>query len=243
VITGDEAIQPIYLYDTAGALVSYASKALMQAAGFDLTWYDADAVALASQPAWTLPVAGADGRHQIKYVIPNGPWTCKVSLPSAANNAAPIEFWAEGMSYDENSIGSLIATSGGVALTPVTTADEAEIYDGDSIVLNFSVTEAALEYINAASLNACDSLVAEIKLNTIDSDQPATVVGLTETITSDTAGNRVVQAVLAAFPAALAVPDATKSLACTAQLRLTEGSRTAIASEIALSVKWKATST
>lgn len=243
-ITGDEIPQPVYLFDNTGAPVAYATKAAMQAAGWDLIWYDEDETALASQPTWTLQSAGeASGRHHIRYVMPAGVWTCPVVKPTVDHYSAPAEFSGEGLTYDTDAIGSLIATSNGVSLTPVTTADEAEIYDGDSIILDFAVTEAALAYIGAASLTACDALLAEIKLNTVDSDQAATVGGLTETITSDTSGNRVVRATLDAFPVALAVPDATKSLACTAQLRATEGTKTAIVSEIALTIKWKATTT
>lgn len=242
-VTGDEIPQALYLYDATGAPVSYATKAAMQAAGWDLIWYDEDETALSSQPTWTLQSAGeSSGRHHIRYVMPSGPWTCPVVLPTVNHMSAPAEFSGEGMTYDTDSVGSLIATSNGVSLTPVTTADEAEIYDGDSIILDFAVTEAALTYIGASSLADITTLLAEIKLNTVDSDQPATVGSMTESITSDTSGNRVVRAVLESFPAALAVPDASKSLACTAQLRATKTTKTAIVSEIALTVKWKATS-
>ena len=78
-------------------------------------------------------------------------------------------------------------------------------------------------------------------LDSLNSDDTASVTGFSNSITSDTSGNRVVRCTLNAFPAALAVQDSTKSLAATAHLRLTEGSKTAIASEIKLTVKWKAT--
>lgn len=241
-ITGDEIPQPVYLFDATGKPETFATKAAMQAAGWDLIWYDEDETALSSQPTWTLQSAGeASGRHHIRYVMPAGVWTCPVVRPTVDHYAAPTEFTGEGTTYDVDSVGSLIATSGGVALTPVTTSGEAEIYDGDSIILDFSVTEAALTYIGAASLTAIDALSAEIKLNTADSSAAATVATLTESITSDVSGNRVVRGLLAAFPAALAVPAAAKSLACTAQLRATEGTKTAIVSEIALTIKWKAT--
>jgi len=244
VITGEEAVQPLYLFDATGAPLAYASKAAMTAAGWGLTWYDEDETALSSQPTWTLQSAGeSSGRHHIRYIMPTGIWTVPVVKPTVDHYSAPAEFGGEGTAYDIDSVGSLIATSNGVSLTPVTTADEAEFYDGDSIVLDFAVTEAALAYIGAASLAAIDTLLAEIKLNTIDSDQVATVGGLTESITSDVSGTRTVRAVLDAFPAALAVPDNTKSLACTAHLRATEGTKTAIISEIAVTIKWKATST
>jgi hypothetical protein len=241
-ITGDEIPQAIYLFSPTGVPLSYATKAAMQAAGWDLIWYDEDDVALSSQPTWTLQSAGdSEGRHPIRFIIPSGVWTCPVVKPSIEYYAAPAEFSGEGFSYDTDAIGSLIATSNGVALTPVTTADSAEIYMGDSIILDFAVTEAALTYIGAASLAAIDTLLAEIKLNTTDADQAATVGGLTESITSDTSGNRVVRAVLDAFPSALNVPDGAKSLACTAHLRATEGTKTAIIGEIALTIKWRAT--
>lgn len=239
-IAGETVIQTLYLYDAAGALVTYASKALMTGAGWDLTWYDNTGVALASQPTWSLPVAGASGRHQIAFVMPSGVWTCKVTLPAAANVSAPTEFGDEGTPYDIDSVGAQIATANGVAITPVTVGDSATIYDGDSIKLLFSVSEAALAYIGAASLTAADSRVAEIKLDSLDSSVAATAT-LTTSIISDTSGNRVVQGLLASFPAGLAVPTGTKSVSATAQLRITEGSLDCIASQIALTVLWKAT--
>lgn len=235
-ITGETVIQTLYLYDAAGALVTYASKALMTAALWDLTWYDNTGVALASQPTWTLPVAGSAGRHQIAFVMPSGVWTCKVTLPAAANVAAPAEFSDEGTAYDIDTVGSQIATSNGVALTPITVGDAMTIYDGDSLVVAFTVSPAALAYIGAASLAAVDTLTAEIKLDSADSSAAA-LATLTTSITSTT----TVQGLLAAFPAGLAVPTGPKSISATAQLRITEGSRGCIACSIAITVLWKAT--
>ncbi len=240
-IAGETVIQTLYLYDASGALVSYATKAAMVAALWDLTWYDNTGVALASQPTWTLPVAGASGRHQIAFVMPEGVWTCKVSLPAAANVAAPAEFGDEGTAYDIDSVGSQIATSNGVSLTPITTGDAQTIYDGDSIITDFAISEAALAYIGAASLAAVTvgNMVPAIKLDSVDSDQPQTAL-MTPTITSDVLNTRTVRGTLAAFPAALAVPDATKSVSATIQLRLTYSGKTCIATAVALTVLWKA---
>jgi hypothetical protein len=223
-----------------GVARDFADKAAMVTAGYDLTWYDDAGDALASQPTWTMERSETNGDHMLAYAVPLGAYGIRLTVPGT--DYASVALWSGiGYTYGPDDLGSLIATSGGVALTPVTTSDEAEIYDGDSIILDFSVTEAALTYINAASLTACDTLLAQIKLNTNDSDETADVTGFTNTVTSDTSGNRVLRAVLAAFPAALAVPDGAKSIACTAQLRATEGTKTAIVSEIALTVKWKAT--
>lgn len=240
--TGATIPQAIYLFDAAGKEATFATKAALQAAGWDLTWYDNTAVALASQPTWTLPVAGVNGRHQPAFVMPSGLWTCKVTRPSLLHLSAPTEFSGEGSAYDLNSIGASIATSGGVALTPITVGDDTTIYDGDSIILDFAVSEAALAYIGAASLAAVTvgGMVPGIKLDSLNSDDPQSAL-LTPTITSDISGTRTVRGTLAAFPAALLVQDATKSTAATAQLRLTYAGKTCIASSIALTIQWKAT--
>lgn len=244
-ITGEPDIQTLYLYDAAGALVSYASKALMVAALWDLIWYDADGVALASQPTWSLPVAGALGRHQIKFIVPAGVWTCKVSLPAAANVAAPIEFGGEGLSYDIDTIGSMIATTNGVAITPVTVSDTATIFQGDSLVFDFAVSEAALTLLGvgvaAGALALVDTKLCQIKLNSADSGDTAITAVFTNSITSDVVGTRTLRATLSVFPSGLNIPASAKSLPFTAHLRLTEGSTTIIASEIAGTVLWKAT--
>lgn len=243
--TGGFAIQPLYLYDATGAPVSYATKAAMQAALWDLTWYDSSGVALASQPTWTLPVAGALGRHQIRYVIPASVWTCKVTLPSALHISAPTEFPGEGLTYDTNTIGALIATSSGVTLSPSTVSATATIYQGDSLVFDFSISESALTLlgvgVGAGALALVDTLLCQIKLNTADSGDVALVAVFTNTITSDVVGTRTVRAVLNAFPSGLNIPAGAKSLPFTAHLRLTEGSVTFIASVIAGTVLWKAT--
>ncbi len=240
-ITGETVIQTLYLYDAAGALVSYATKAAMASAGWALTWYDNTGVALSSQPTWTLPVAGASGRHQIAFVMPSGVWTCKVTLPAAANVAAPAEFGDEGTAYDIDSVGSSIATSSGVALTAITIGDAVTVYDGDSLVFDFAVSEAALTELGAASLTAVTTKLVQIKLDSSDSSTAAIAATFTNSITSDVSGTRTLHAYVDAFPAALAVPAGTKSVSATAHLRLTNGTKTVIASAIAVTVQWKAT--
>lgn len=241
-ITGETIPQALYLYLPSGSAATYATKAAMQAAGWDLTWYDNTGVALASQPTWTLPVAGVNGRHLIAFVMPANPWTCKVTLPTLIYASAPTEFTGEGNAYDIDTVGSLIATANGVSLTPITIGAAVTIYDGDSLIFDFAVSEAALTYIGAASLTAITvaGMVPGIKLDSLNSDDPQSAL-LTPTITSDVSGTRTVRGTLATFPSALQVVDLSKATQATAQLRLTYSGKTCIASVIAVTVQWKAT--
>lgn len=236
--------QPLVVFlQISGAAVDYADKTAFQAANWDLTWYDADGAALSPQPTWSLPNAGdsATGRHQFKFTEPDGPYTVKVTL-ATNGEATPQEFMGEGFSYDIDALGALIATSGGVVISETLYSDSATMYHGDSIYLLFSVPEAALTAIGASSLADCDTIAAEIKRDSEDSGDNADVTTLTEAIITDTSNNRTLTGTLTAFPAILAVPDGSKSLAATAHVRLTKTSKTIIASEIKLTVNWKATS-
>lgn len=240
-VVGSEQVLPLFL-KISGAAVNYANKTAFTAAGWNLTWQDADGSDLSTQPTWSLPIAGdaTTGRHLIKFTEPDGVYTIKVTLP-ANGESQPLEAFGEGSAYDIDAVGALISTSGGSVISETASSDTAEMYDGDSIYLTFSVLEAALTQIGATSLADCDTLAAEIKLDANDSSDAADVTTLSEAIVSDVNGTRTVRGTLAAFPAALAVADGQRSRACTAHLRLTKGSNTIIASEIKLTVNWKAT--
>lgn len=243
-ITGDSIPRAIYIQNTAGQLVSFASYAAFQAAGLSFTFYDSTGVALASQPTINLPFAGVNGRHQFTYVMPNNPWTAKVASTNPGLFATPVEFDGEGTTYDVDSVGSLIATSGGVAISDTTFTDSVEMFDGNSIDVTCAVPESAISRIGATSLANCDSLVAEIKLNSLDSSVAASVPGLIETITSDTASNRAVRVTLDAFPAVLAVPTGSQqAVQATLQLKLLKGTKIITANSTQITVRWKATTT
>lgn len=243
-IVGDEIPQALYLFDATGAPLTYATYAAFLAAGWAITFYDEDGTALASQPVITLPAAGVSGRNQIRYIMPSNIWTAKVINSNPLLTSAPAEFSGEGTAYDIDSVGSAISTSSGVAISETAFSQTYEMYDGNSISVYCSIPEAALTAIGAASLAAVDTITAEIKINSVDSDNPATVGGLTETITSDTANNRVVRVTLDAFPAALAVPDGgQQTLAATLQVKLAEGTKVLTANNTAMTIRWKATTT
>ena len=240
-VNGDFIPQAIYLSDHVGRPAIYATKAAFNAAGWDITWRDANGVALASQPSWSLGAGDARGRHHVTFVLVDAPWSARVITPTALHISAPTEFRGEGFGYDADSLGGMIAASTGVTLVPTITTSTAEMFDGDSIDLTFSVPEAALTSIGAANLAAVTTLAAEIKLDSKDSSVAGDVTTLTETITSDILGTRTVRAILNAFPSVLAVPTANKSVSCTAHLRMTLGAKTIISSAISVTVKWKAT--
>lgn len=240
-VVGSDQVLPLFLY-ISGAAVNYANKTAFQAAGWGLTWQDADGADLPTQPTWTLPIAGdaTTGRHIVKFAEPDGTYTIKIT--QATNGSSyPLEATGEGSSYDIDAIGALIATSGGSVISTSAVTDTATMFDGDSIYLTFSVLEAALTQIGASSLADCDTLAAEIKLDANDSGDSADVATLTESIVSDVSGTRTVRGTLDAFPSALAVEDSQKSRQATAHLRLTKGTKTIIASEIKLTINWKAT--
>jgi hypothetical protein len=242
VIAGDTEIIVLYLEQADGTALTYASKALFEAAGFAITWYDNAAVALSSQPTWTLPVAGSSGRHQFAAIVPDGAYTWKVTEPST-HISTPCEGTGEGMAYDDGSIGSILASSVSVTISPTQTSTTAEMFDGDSILIEgITIPAAALTAIGASSLANCDSRKAFIKLDSSDANDAPTVpdTDLTVTATTDSGGVYVVKVTKDAFPAAIGVIDDTKATSCTLHVRLTKGSKTIIAGEVKLTVKWPA---
>jgi hypothetical protein len=242
-IIGESVPRTIFVQNDSGAFVSYANYAAFQAAGFAITFYGPNGVALASQPTITLPVAGANGRHQFAFTMPSGIWTAYVSGSNPLLFATPVEFYDEGTIYDIDAVGSSIATSSGVAISDTTFTNSVEMFDGNSIDISCSVADSALAKIGAANLAAC-TLLAEIKLNSLDSSVAASVGTLAETITSDTSGNRVVRVTLDTFPAALAVPAGSQqSVQATLQLKLTNGAKSITANATQITVRWKATTT
>jgi hypothetical protein len=238
--TGETDCQALYLETDAGVAATYADKTAFLAAGYALTFRDIANAALSPQPTWTIPTTGVGKRHLISFTVPDGVFTCGVTLPSG-KTCSPVEFSGEGTAYDVDSVGGLIVSSNGVTVTPTRTDSTASMFDGDSIDLSFSVTEAALTSIGATSLADCTTRAAEIKLDTLDSSAAASVATLVETITTDTSGTRIIRATLDTFPSALAVAASTKSTSATAHLRLTKSTKTIIAAEIKLTINWKAT--
>jgi hypothetical protein len=239
---GETDILVLYLEQADGTALNYASKALFQAAGFDLTWKDATGTALDPQPDWDL-VASASKRHQFEFTKPAGPVAIEVTTPST-HISTPKEILDEGLNYDADDIGSMLASTGSVSISPTATTTSATMYDGDSIFISgIVIPEAALTAIGASSLANCDSRLAFIKRNSQDSnDAPdvAAAAGLTVTALTDDANNRTVKVECTAFPAVLGVPDDSDTLGCTLQVRLVKGSKEIVAAEVALTVHWVA---
>ena len=222
-----------------GVARDFADKTAFQAGGYDFTWYDEDGVALASQPTWDQTRSETNGDHFFYYEVPLGAFSIRLTVP--ATDYASVALWTgRGTSYGIDDLGGMIASTGSVTLTPTVTSADAEMFDGDSIDVSMSVTEAALTSIGAASLAACDTVRAYIKLDSTNSGAAPTVdyTSLTTAITSDTSGNRVVRVTANAFPAAIAIGDSAKSLSCKVMLELGEGSKLIIASVVNLTVKW-----
>lgn len=236
--TSDLVPQVLFLMDTAGTAVAYASKALFTAAGWNLSWQDNTGAALGSQPTWTLSAGDANGRHVVGFTPGLGAATVKITAP-AGYRSDPAEFAVEATTYSVDSLYGVILASSGTVITPTTTSGEVDVYDGNSIVIDMSVLEAALSEIGAASLAACDSMSAQIKLTSKESEDAADVA-LSWTILSDVSGTRTVRAYIDAFPAALAILDDAKTLDCRCDLRLTKGTKTVTAAIRNVTVRWKA---
>ncbi len=239
-VTGTILAQALYIQTDAGVAVNYATKAAFTGAGWNIVWQDSDGVALTSQPTWTLS-AGSGGRHVVGFENPEGQWTAKV-VQIASNLSNPLEFSGEGLGADAELIYATILASGGLPATSIATDGEVRIFDSDSLRVDLTVLEAALTYVGATSLADLSSMVAEIKLITLNSDDPATVTGLTETILTDTSGARVVRVDLDAFASSLEVPDGEAETRARIDLRIVKGARQAIASTRSLVILWKALS-
>lgn len=237
--TSDTVPQAIFLETDGGVAAVYASKAAFQAAGWDLTWQDATGTDLASQPAWTLSAGEATGRHVIGWTPADGLATVKITAP-AGYRSDPAEFSVEATVYSLDDVYGVMAAGISTPVTELTNTGDVDLYDEDSIILDMTVLEAALTAIGASSLADCDAIAAEIKRTSLNSDDPADVTDLTEAITSDTSGNRVVRVTRDGFPAALAVPDDVDELACRCDLRLTKGTKTVTAAVRSITVHWKA---
>lgn len=179
-----------------------------------------------------------DGYHALSFTCPAGWWTARVRAP-ANGQSTPLAITGEGESYDNDSIGALV-NAGTRPADPYepTAASTLTIYDGNSILVDLSISETALAYIGAANLAAC-TLSAGIKLTSKTSDDPADVT-LTPTVVTDTTGARVVRCQVDTFPAALAIPDGVQELAARLDVRLTKSGRTVTGAVVAVTVKWKA---
>lgn len=235
-------MQALFLYDPNGDPLTYADHAAFLAGPWLLTWVDNTGADISPQPTYTVQAGDANGRHLVTFAIPSGPWTVKVTKPSALYTHSPLEFEGEGYAYDFDTIGSAMEVAAGFTVVDNTTTSSTEIYHGDSIQLDFSVVESALILIGASSLADVTTIAAEIKRTSVDSSTAADVATLTESILSDISGTRTVRGILAAFPAILAPPTGGQTtLSCRADLRLTKATKTITASTIDITVKWKAT--
>ena len=224
-----------------GVPQDFADKAAMVSAGYALTGYDETGTALGVAVTWDMERSETNGDHLLSYAVPLGAFALRLTVPVA--DYASVALWnGIGYIYGPDDLGSLIATTGSITLTPTTTSDDAEMFDGDSISVVMRVTEAALTAAGAASLAACDTLRAYIKLDSVDSGAAPTVdyTDLTVTILTDSSGDRTVRVTKDAFPTALAITDAAKSLTCKVQLELGESTKLITAATVGLTIKWVA---
>ncbi len=133
-ITGDKVVEILYLQTLSGRSLSYASKALFQADGWDLSWRDNTGAAIGSQPTWTIADQGG-GRHMVAYTVPTGVSWVKPTIPGWA--ADPGVWALEGEAYDEDTLAGLLQTSQGVpGLQSAADGDLGDVVMGDSWTSN-----------------------------------------------------------------------------------------------------------
>lgn len=129
--TGVTASKVLYLFDSGGNALSYSSAAAFTSAGWNLTWYNTSGVALTTQPAWSLAPLGSGGRHLVTYTWPTGVWQAVPTVPSGM--ADPGTWGGEGTTYDDDSLGGLIATSQGTpGVQSAADANLGDVVTGDS---------------------------------------------------------------------------------------------------------------
>lgn len=132
-ITGDTIAKVVYLQTLSGRGLSYANKAAFQADGWDLSWTDTSAVALTSQPTWSIAVESGNtrGKHLITYTVPSGVGIAKLTVPGWASD--PGAWIVEGQAYDEDSIAGVILTSQGTpGVQSAADGDLGDVVMGDS---------------------------------------------------------------------------------------------------------------
>lgn len=224
-----------------GVALDYANKAAFTGAGFNLTCYDNLGAALSPQPTWDLVRSDTDGDHEFSYSVPYDAFTWKMTVPGTAYSTA-TQWVGRGTTYGLDDLGGMIAASGSVAIAEFVTISTYTWYDTDSLDVSVSVTEAALASIGAASLTACDTRRAYIKLTSAASGAAPTVdyTAITVTITTDTSGTRILRCVIDAFPAALAVPSGSTSIQAKLMVTLGEGSKLLTVAEVSLTIVWTA---
>jgi hypothetical protein len=118
---------------TAGAALSYANKAALTAAGWDLIAYDVDGVALTSQPTWSIAVVDATtGAHRVKWTMPSGKGYIRLTIPTYWR-ADPYGWTFDGQTYDDDAIAGLLLINQGVpAISSAADGNLGDVVEHDS---------------------------------------------------------------------------------------------------------------
>ena len=240
-LAGSTSIIPLILQTDAGAALTYADKAAFTTAGWDVVFYDADGDVLTVD--WDLnpdTTATAGDTYLLSFTVPFGYYMAVVEIVST-NLAIPAAFSDFGDTATLGQIKSAIAIAGGVFVTDTVSNSAITVFQGDSISVDMLIPEAALTAVDAVSVADLSSYAAELKLEATDATAAPVAVDFTETVVSDTSGERIVRASLNAFPSALDVdgPNGT-SVSARIDLRITKGSKTRVAATVDLTVVWTA---
>jgi hypothetical protein len=183
-----------------------------------------------------------DGRaYDVAFTAPAalGQFSARIVPASGTDVVFPDLLEDDITAYSIDSVGGLVATTGAIAVSPVTGRTTLSVYHGDSITAVAKIPEGALTALGATSLADITTLASGIKLTSADSDDAA-VATPTVTIVTDTVGARVLRAQLTTFPAALAVPDGgQRSVSARLDIRATKGSVTLIIAVIDITVYWR----
>jgi hypothetical protein len=197
----------IRLETEAGVASSYASKALFEAAGGAIAFYNSTGSLTVT---YTLS-AISNGIHKIQYALPAGQYWAVLTAPTGEVSNA-YGWTDEGFIYDTDYIGSLL-TSGDIDLTTLT--DTTSIYEfeyisGNSIKEIVSISENALTRLGAANLAAC-TITCSCKDHALKDDDEAADFTLTTAVVTDSSGDRTVRIYADTFPVGAALPDDVNS--------------------------------
>lgn len=206
-IAGDSKPKLVLLQTAAGAALSYADKTAFQGASWDLTWRDADGVALASQPTWTISDEGG-GQHRIKYIVPAGIYWVEVTVPGT-NFITPLSWQDEGQSYDDDSIAALLLSSqGAVSTVTLVDGDLGNVVEHDSYASGTQTIPIGL--LTRAGLTGYADIASGWTISAGFKHQPSDAVGTGITVAFVSAASGTYAFTWNTFPTGMAISPATQ---------------------------------
>jgi hypothetical protein len=208
-ITGDTVVKVVYLQTLAGRGLSYANKTAFQADGWDISWVDTSAVALSSQPTWSIAVDSGNtrGKHYVTFTVPSGVAVADLTVPGWASD--PGAWVTEGQAYDEDSIAGLLQTAQGVpGVQSAADGDLGDVVDGDA--WQSGTLTVPLGKLTPFGYTDLSGMTISAKLK---QDPTTSPVAISASIVDASA--RTVKAYWDTFPAAMALGATSSDLSAT----------------------------